>query len=369
MLGISLLALALIGQDDLVPPLLGEGRLILAPPLVVGGEKKGTFRVKGGDNLTETLSAWSEANKGNLGAGDMLDIKGGVKQLLEARSADITQLAALRAEAAELDQKLAEVLAAHDALRLKTDQVTDRLGWPHSDRLVESIRPKYEQLVEREFHLSWYNSMVWSKTRWLGTITHQNPMDMWVMQEIMYQVQPEVVLEVGCRFGGSAVIWGMILHELNPLAKVVTVDVDEKSNAIGLSDDPHCQGMCTRARLTTSWKRMVHFEHGSSIDPAVVKRVADRYVGAGKVVMVLLDSDHTAPHVLQEMQLWGPLVSKGSYLIVQDSNVNGHPVLPNYGPGPFEAIEEYQRSHPGVFAIDAEREYLKFHMHKYLMKL
>jgi hypothetical protein len=206
-------------EDDLVPPVLGDGRLLVAPPLLVGGEKKGVFHVRGGDNLTETLGVWAASN-GGLNSNELHEIKGGVKQLLKTHAEDITKLAALRAEAEKLDQKLAEVLAEHDLLRQKTDQVTDRLGWPHSDRLEQAIRPNYEQLVEREFHLSWYNSMVWSKTRWLGTITHQNPMDMWVMQEIMYQVQPEVVLEIGCRFGGSAVIWGMILQEINPRAKV-----------------------------------------------------------------------------------------------------------------------------------------------------
>ena len=189
------------------------------------------------------------------------------------------------------------------------------------------------------------------------------------MQEIIYDVQPEVIIEIGCRFGGSAVIWGMLLAEMNPHAKVVSIDVDDKSNRVRFSDDPHCQGVCSRARLTKSWKRMVDFVHGSSTDPKLAQRVADKYLRGNKATLVLLDSDHTMAHVLGEMELWGGLVTPGSYMVVQDSNVNGNPVLPQHGPGPLEAIHEYQRRHPDSgFVVDGSREYLKFHMHKYLLR-
>jgi cephalosporin hydroxylase len=67
-----------------------------------------------------------------------------------------------------------------------------------------------------------------------------------------------------------------------------------------------------------------------------------------------LDSDHSADHVLAEMRLLRPLLVAGDYLIVEDSNVNGHPVLPGFGP--FEAIEAYEREFPNDYVHDRKRE-------------
>jgi cephalosporin hydroxylase len=78
--------------------------------------------------------------------------------------------------------------------------------------------------------------------------------------------------------------------------------------------------------------------------------------------MVILDSDHSKDHVLAEMKAYAPMVSKDSYLIVQDSNVNGHPVLANFGPGPMEAITEFLATND-QFRPDTDAERLLFTMH------
>jgi cephalosporin hydroxylase len=86
-------------------------------------------------------------------------------------------------------------------------------------------------------------------------------------------------------------------------------------------------------------------------------------------VLVILDSNHERDHVLDELRLYGPLVSSGSYLIVEDSNVNGHPVVPAFGPGPSEAIADFL-AETDEFSVDATREkfFLTFNPGGYLRK-
>lgn len=91
-------------------------------------------------------------------------------------------------------------------------------------------------------------------------------------------------------------------------------------------------------------------------------RTRNRSRVADGTVMVILDSDHRAEHVLEEMRLYGPMVPVGSYLIVQDSNIGGHPVSPEQGPGPMEAIEEFL-AESDAFRSDRTRERFLFSFH------
>ena len=105
----------------------------------------------------------------------------------------------------------------------------------------------------------------------------------------------------------------------------------------------------------------MEFLHGSSTSDEVVSAIRKRV--QNKRAIVILDSDHRKSHVLKEMMLYGDMVPVGGYLLVQDTNVNGHPAAPKFGPGPWEAIEEFMaaggRSQGGAtFQIDRSRELL-----------
>jgi len=92
---------------------------------------------------------------------------------------------------------------------------------------------------------------------------------------------------------------------------------------------------------------------GSSVDPKVTDQIAHEV--QGKKVLVTLDSLHTRDHVLKEMEIYSRLVSPGSYLLVQDTNINGYPVRSEFGPGPHEAVQEFLRTHDN-FVVDRSRE-------------
>jgi cephalosporin hydroxylase len=94
----------------------------------------------------------------------------------------------------------------------------------------------------------------------------------------------------------------------------------------------------------------------SSTAPEFARLARER--AAGRRTMVILDSDHSRDHVLGELRLHAPLVSPGCYLICEDTNINGHPVFEDFGPGPYEALQEYLAESPGKWTVDASRERL-----------
>src|SRR5262245_2178064 len=171
--------------------------------------------------------------------------------------------------------------------------------------------------VIHSFHL-WYHrngETTFNNTRWLGVLTQKTPLDLWIFQEILSELKPDVLVEAGTYRGGSAYYFASIFDMLNH-GRVITIDIE---------DFP---GKPSHPRLT--------FLLGSSTAPEIVAKVKSA-IRPGERVMVVLDSDHQASHVLDELNLYSPLVSPGSYLIVEDTHFNGNPILPKFGPGPMEA--------------------------------
>ncbi|MFM8312286.1 MAG: CmcI family methyltransferase [Ilumatobacteraceae bacterium] len=194
------------------------------------------------------------------------------------------------------------------------------------DRLLaESLEPVplrfdgNQWLIDR-FHKLYYDygAQTWRDTWWLGIRTLKCPLDLWLYQELLQQVRPDVVIECGTKYGGSAFYLASIL-DLIGHGSVVTIDITEQP---GRPEHP-------RIEYITS----------SSVDASLVEQLAARC--SGLTTLVILDSDHSRDHVLAELQAYAPLVSVGSYLIVEDTNIHGHPVLPDHPPGPAEAVEAF----------------------------
>ena len=142
------------------------------------------------------------------------------------------------------------------------------------------------------------------RNQWLGVDTIQNPFDVWITQEILYERKPDFVVETGTFRGGSALVWATLLEQINPDARIISVDIQNDSAEV---------------RERPLAKEKVEFLVGSSTDPAIVERIAKRVAG-GRVV-VILDSDHRQHHVYNELKAYAPLVEVGSYIIVQDTGM------------------------------------------------
>ena len=201
----------------------------------------------------------------------------------------------------------------------------------------ETWRRRTRRRTIDAFHRLYYDAheTTWTQTRWLGTSALKCPFDLWAYQEILFETRPDLVVETGTHAGGSAFYLASILDLLRH-GHVVTIDVEAQ------------EGRPSHPRIT--------YLQGSSTSDAVLDEVTAMARGAGRV-MVLLDSDHARDHVLRELELYGPLVTPGCYLVVEDTNVNGHPVVPGFGPGPMEALTVFLAT-TDEFEVDRSREKL-----------
>ena len=190
-----------------------------------------------------------------------------------------------------------------------------------------------------EYHKWYYNTEVFNKITWMGVNTQKSVSDMWNYQEILFELKPSLVIEFGTHYGGSALYFANVMRQIGEPFKVLSVDV--------------FHGPLEPAARRDS---DIMFVESRSTVPAVaehIRRLRSEFPGK---VFAILDSDHSMNHVLAEMKMLRPLLSAGDYVIVEDSNMNGHPVLPGWGPGPYEAIEAYEQEFPNDYTHDVARE-------------
>lgn len=169
--------------------------------------------------------------------------------------------------------------------------------------------------------------------RWMGRPIIQFPQDIVAMQELIWEVKPDLIIETGIAHGGSLVFYASMLELLGGQGKVVGIDIDIR---------PHNR----EAIEAHPMAKRIQMIEGSSVDAATVAKVKALAKGHARI-MVVLDSSHTHEHVLQELRSYAHLVTKGSYLVVFDTVVEAMPksFFPNrpWGPGdnPWTAVHAF----------------------------
>jgi cephalosporin hydroxylase len=205
--------------------------------------------------------------------------------------------------------------------------------------VAQKVTVPTERKVVEEFQKLYHKSVVFD-SYYLGIPSVQFPADNWVMQEIISEIRPDFVIETGTAKGGTALFYATILEQLKG-GQVITVDIDDHDPKVLQFD---------------TWRKRVQAIKGSSTSSEVFNHIQAQV--NGRKVLVTLDSEHTKEHVLQELHLYSKLVSLNSYLVVQDTHLNGHPVpwprLEKTG-GPWEAVEEFLKTNKN-FEVDRTRE-------------
>lgn len=230
------------------------------------------------------------------------------------------------------------------------------------DEVVENIAALSRDDLLHDMTSQWANRSAASKYtynfRWLGRPIIQYPQDIVAMQELIWSVKPDLIIETGIAHGGSlvfsasmlalldlsdAIESGQMLDPRNSRREVLGVDIDIRAhNRAAIEAHP----MYSRIRMI----------EGSSTSPEVIEQVS-AIAAKHERILVCLDSNHTHEHVLAELNAYAPLASKDSYCVVFDTIIEDMPksMFPDrpWGPGdnPKTAVHEYLKTHP-EFEID-----------------
>lgn len=213
------------------------------------------------------------------------------------------------------------------AKRIEKQEADAALKKAASAFLTHSIRTQYS-----------YNF------KWLGRPVIQYPQDMIIMQEIIWEIKPDLIIETGIAHGGSLIYYASLL-ELIGSGEILGIDIDiREHNRLAIEQHP-------------MYKRIKMIQ-GSSISEEIVEKVKEHAKGKERV-LVVLDSNHTHAHVLDELNYYAPLVTAGSYIVVFDTVVENLPqdsvpgIKRPWGVGnnPMTAVDKFLE-HNSQFEID-----------------
>jgi cephalosporin hydroxylase len=228
-------------------------------------------------------------------------------------------------------------------MKLSIDTEQKRLTIQRGDEPVEYplYSPEaFSALSEVWLKVGWGVKYTYGFT-WMGRPIIQLPDDMVRIQEVIYRVRPDVVIETGVAHGGSLIFYASLFKAMG-LGRVIGVDIEIR---------PHNRKAIESHELSS----YITLVEGSSIDPAIVDRVAAQ-IRPGERALVILDSNHSKQHVADELAAYAPLVSPGSYIVATDGIMQILHDVPRGKPewthdNPTAAAAEFAAAHP-EFALE-----------------
>lgn len=204
------------------------------------------------------------------------------------------------------------------------------------DMRTQKLTPDEWAIVD-QFHALMYHSASY----WRGIPVLKWPGDMQIYQELIWAVQPETLIECGTAWGGSALLFASIMDMLGK-GHVISIDTHNDQPML----DPWLFPKLKPHQLVRQLPEheRITYLTGDTTAPGIIRQIKRLTRGT---TMVVLDSNHNARHVLKECRLYAQFVTDGSYLVVEDININGHPVPVHLGDqGPYDAVFVFLQRHP-----------------------
>lgn len=191
--------------------------------------------------------------------------------------------------------------------KYRLDALERAKSYPKNDALQQAWQTFHNEIVKAKYAYNFF---------WLGVPVLQAPQDLQALQEIIWEVKPDLIIETGIAMGGSLIFSASMLAILEACGEI------DKGDVLGIDIEirPHNK----EAILAHPLSKKITMIEGSSIDEGVIARVRE-FAKAKERVLVCLDSNHTHDHVLAELRAYAPLVSVGNYCIVGDTGIEDLP--------------------------------------------